>query len=293
MQIRQRLLHPDEDWENHRPEIEIRNGLRWVRPYETTMLAHVKAAWSGRPLLDVLSSNYDRFPPEYWREAVQDGRITLNGAKADQDTVVPASGHICHRLHMHESPIAADPIDILHASDHLVVVNKPAGVPMHPVAMYRHNTLEWILAREHQIRPVFMVSRLDMPTSGLVVIPRTPEMARTLRDQLTAHRVTKKYYARVVGRFPTEAQECSVPLQYEGKRRTTQTSCTPKMSNNVQASGEGKSAQTRFVGLSYDSTTDTSLGGVRARKVPRVWLHAIAYTGPDWHFECPPPPWAQ
>ena len=48
-----------------------------------------------------------------------------------------------------------------------------------------------------------MVSRLDMPTSGLVVIPRTPEMARTLRDQLTAHRVAKKYYARVVGRFPT------------------------------------------------------------------------------------------
>jgi hypothetical protein len=113
---------------------------------------------------------------------------------------------------------------------------------MHPVAMYRHNTLEWILAREHQIRPVFstrlpwfmccavgrvwrvscgvcgacalkidatgvgvgaVVSRLDMPTSGLVVIPRTPEMARTLRDQLTAHRVAKKYYARVVGRFPT------------------------------------------------------------------------------------------
>ena len=85
-----------------------------MRPYETTMLAHVKAAWSGRPLLDVLSSNYDRFPPEYWvqtahahhrthahtcvthlfaarqkREAVQDGRITLNGAKTDQDTVVP------------------------------------------------------------------------------------------------------------------------------------------------------------------------------------------------------------
>jgi hypothetical protein len=38
---------------------------------------------------------------------------------------------------------------------------------------------------------------------------------------------------------------------------------------------------------------DCRQGGVRARKVPRVWLHAIAYTGPDWHFECPPPPWAQ
>jgi hypothetical protein len=37
-----------------------------VRPYEATMLAHCKADWTGRPLLDVLSNNYDRFPAEYW-----------------------------------------------------------------------------------------------------------------------------------------------------------------------------------------------------------------------------------
>jgi 23S rRNA-/tRNA-specific pseudouridylate synthase len=49
-----------------------------------------------------------------------------------------------------------------------------------------------------------------MPTSGLVVIPRTSDMARTLRDQLTAHRVAKKYYARVIGRFPTYAP-CAYP----------------------------------------------------------------------------------
>jgi 23S rRNA-/tRNA-specific pseudouridylate synthase len=84
-----------------------------------------------------------------------------------------------------------------------------------------------------------VVSRLDMPTSGLVVIPRTVAMAKKVRDQLSARRVAKKYYARVLGRFPAYApplpcesiskspsnysvQECAVPLQYVDKAGATQ-----------------------------------------------------------------------
>jgi len=91
--------------------------------------------------------------------------------------------------------------------------------------------------------------RLDMPTSDLVVIPRTATVARRLRAQFSARHVIKKYYARVVGRFTSTVQECSAPLNYDHKKRVAQV-VTPE---------EGKPAFTRIRRLDYDQETDTSL----------------------------------
>jgi len=63
-------------------------------------------------------------------EELQQGRIALNGRQADEHTVVPSSGHIRHRFHMHERPVSAESIRVLHVSDELLVINKPAGVPV-------------------------------------------------------------------------------------------------------------------------------------------------------------------
>ncbi len=47
-----------------------------------------------------------------------------------------------------------------------------------------------------------VVSRLDLPTSGLVVIPRRPSVAKKMRAEIDDHKISKTYYARVQGKFP-------------------------------------------------------------------------------------------
>lgn len=81
------------------------------------------------------------------------------------------SGSLLHHLHMHESPVSAEPIKIVHSSEELLVINKPAGIPvcmhlackyrflidrnqMHPVAVYRYNTVEQLLIHEHGIENI-------------------------------------------------------------------------------------------------------------------------------------------
>ena len=54
-------------------------GLRHVKPYYCTFTAYVKKRWLGKELLHVFTSEFAAFPPSYYTEAINSGRITVNG----------------------------------------------------------------------------------------------------------------------------------------------------------------------------------------------------------------------
>ena len=68
----------------------------------------------------------------YYHRALTSGLLTVNGRAATVQAIVGPSDIIRHSLHRHEPPITADAVDILHEDTHLLVINKPASIAIHP-----------------------------------------------------------------------------------------------------------------------------------------------------------------
>ncbi len=109
--------------------------------------------------------------------------------------------------------------DVVHADPAVVVVDKPAGLVVHPAPGHPDGTLcNGLLARYPEIAEVGepsrpgIVHRLDRATSGLLVVARTPEAHADLVAQLAAHRVERVYTAVVVGRPESDHGVVDAPI---------------------------------------------------------------------------------
>ena len=74
---------------------------------------------------------------------------------------------------------------------------------VHPCGRYRHNTVVFILAKEHGLKNLRTIHRLDRLTSGLLLFGRNPKKAREMEQQIRTRQVQKEYVCRVDGEFPT------------------------------------------------------------------------------------------
>lgn len=109
---------------------------------------------------------------------------------------------------------------VLFENKHIVVIDKPAGMKMHPVAWDENGTVaNWILAKypeisgvgEDQLRPG-IVHRLDRNTSGAVVIARTKESFVALKKIFQDHHIEKVYSALLFGHTPELSGLISFPI---------------------------------------------------------------------------------
>ena len=118
------------------------------------------------------------------------------------------------------------PIEIVYEDDTLVVVNKPAGLVVHPAAGIHSGTLANALAYHFQqlpnatsVRPG-IVHRLDRDTSGLLVVAKTESALENLSDQFRARTVYKSYVALVHGRVQSDSGRIEQPLARDPSNRT-------------------------------------------------------------------------
>ena len=119
------------------------------------------------------------------------------------------------------------PIDIIFEDETLVVVNKPAGLVVHPAAGLQSGTLANALAYHFQqlpdsgagVRPG-IVHRLDRDTSGLLVVAKTEAALEHLSDQFRDRTVFKSYVALVHGRVNAESGTIDQPLARDLSNRT-------------------------------------------------------------------------
>lgn len=154
-----------------------------------------------------------RYCPQFSRAQVQrwieSGAITVNGAATKPagklragDTVVITPPDV---LPSHLIPESI-PLDILYEDEHLVVINKPASMVVHPGAGQHTGTLVHALLAHctdlhgvgDQDRPG-IVHRLDKGTSGVLVVAKSDEVLRDLQAQFQSRDVVKEYMAVVHG----------------------------------------------------------------------------------------------
>jgi 23S rRNA pseudouridine1911/1915/1917 synthase len=119
------------------------------------------------------------------------------------------------------------PIDIVYEDETLVVVNKPAGLVVHPASGTPSGTLANALAYHFQqlpdagtsVRPG-IVHRLDRDTSGLLVVAKNEAALENLSDQFRDRTVFKSYVALVHGRVTTASGKIDQPLARDPSNRT-------------------------------------------------------------------------
>ena len=134
-----------------------------------------------------------------------------------------------------EPPIPpASELREVYADDDILVMDKPAGLPVHPSARYQKHTLTALLEERYQGRAE-PAHRLDRETSGLIVCGRTVEASRRLGVAFQQGRVEKEYLALVEG-HPQDSFEVDAPIS-EG---------TELIRIAVRIDPDGAPSQTRF-----------------------------------------------
>lgn len=168
------------------------------------------------------------------------------------------------------APPADTGLDVRHADDALVVVDKPAGLLSAPGR--GPDKQDCLLARlQRQFPDALIVHRLDMDTSGLLVFARGAEMHRRLSRQFRDRQVEKRYLAVVAGLVALESGEIDLPLICDWPNRPRQ---------KVDAA-LGKASFTRYRRLGGDGPGGTcrlELTPVTGRSHQlRVHLEAIGH----------------
>lgn len=171
--------------------------------------------------------------PEFSRSRIQkliaEGVVWVNGGATQANYRVVTDDVITLDVPSAE-PVAIDPedipLDIFFEDDHLIVVNKPAGMTVHPAGRLTSGTLvNALLAHcvhlsgiNGELRPG-IVHRLDKDTSGLMVVAKSDVGHRGLAAQLEARTMGRRYIALVWGGFKDDEGRIEAPIGRHRKDR--------------------------------------------------------------------------
>ncbi|KAF8529850.1 pseudouridine synthase [Gautieria morchelliformis] len=245
--VHQDLLVDSDDADtryNTSEPVELRRVAPYWHPYNTM----AKGRWFNREILELVSTEFRDRSIEYYRFALESGVTTVNGKIAKPGTIIRNGDRIQNMVHRHEPPITSTPIEILLASPDYIVINKPGSIPVHATGRFYKHSLVHILRKQLGLDKIHTINRLDRLTSGLMIIPLSTELARTLGTEFFEGKVQKEYIARCSGKFPEGEVLCDQPLLTVDRQ----------MGLNI-VHPEGKHAQTKFNRIFYDAKTDTSV----------------------------------
>lgn len=111
-----------------------------------------------------------------------------------------------------EEPEVPRRFGVMYEDEAMLVVDKPAGLPVHPSATYHRNTLTYLLREHYPDNPPHLAHRLDRETSGVLVCARTLQDERALKLSFEERRVEKTYLAIVEGQVVRDEGEVDLPM---------------------------------------------------------------------------------
>lgn len=191
----------------------VTSPLPGKEPQDNYRPLRISSHHAGLTLLDVLCKALPFISRESWQERCDKGELVDRARNVVDPTriVKPGESYFTVERLLSEPDVNAE-IDILYEDTALIVVNKPAPLPMHPSGRFNRNTLQSFLHEAYAPQKPRPAHRLDANTSGIAVFTRTAAFARDLQPQFERGEVAKQYLARVIGHPSEEAFECRAPL---------------------------------------------------------------------------------
>ena len=250
-------------------EYVLEEGIRSIKPYVHEFHAFAKGRWLGREILDVLTREFGSHTPQYWKDAIRNGFVRVNGQKVTEQYKFRNSDAFAHLTHRHEPPVMGS-VSLVGETAELLAVCKPPSMPMHPCGAYRYNSLMFVLEKEPLIpqQPtLFLVHRLDRVTSGVVVLAKSKAAAASACKDITQHKTEKTYLARVLGCFPSQERLSQM--------RLLDASALLDLAQSLEGEGDGDGDGDDAAGAAAGEGQE----GSQPRKRPRLSAEAEAGAG--------------
>jgi RluA family pseudouridine synthase len=183
------------------------------RPRDHFKSLNIPGDCDGLTLLAALGRMVGNVSVAGWQAEFARGRVVSREQKpVAAAQIVRAGQHYRHLFPDVTEPEVNGAVEILHEDETLVVVNKPAPLPMHAGGRFYRNTLQHILNAAYHPQEPHPAHRLDANTTGLVLVARTRPFSRRLQSQFAQGRVEKTYLVRVPGRLPADEFHCDAPI---------------------------------------------------------------------------------
>jgi len=190
----------------------------------------VAADNEGERLDAFLASHVEGWSRARLQRLIEDADVLVNGHAVKSSYKLHLNDEIEVELTPPPSTSFAPeniPLDVIYEDDELIVVNKPAGIVVHPAAGVMSGTLANALAFHFQqlsksggaVRPG-IVHRLDKGTSGLMVVAKTESAHEDLADQFRDREIFKSYMALVHGQVEKRTGQIDQPIARDRGNRT-------------------------------------------------------------------------
>jgi 23S rRNA pseudouridine1911/1915/1917 synthase len=175
-----------------------------------TYTAVVARTAAEQPLASWLAETYAHSDVHAWRARIEAGELDVDGRVAGPDVRVRSGQRVDWRRPPWVEPDADRSYALVFNDEHVLVVDKPSGLPTLPGAGFQENTLLSVVREEHP--GADPVHRLGRATSGLVVFAKTDLARAALTRALREHAVDKRYRARITGTPDWDELEITTPI---------------------------------------------------------------------------------
>lgn len=175
---------------------------------------------AGQRLDNFLVRHLKGVPKTHVYRIIRSGEVRVNKGRASADTRIAAGDQVRvppirlseRAQEKKERPAPAREFPILFEDDHLIAIDKPAGVAVHGGSGVSFGVIEQLRQARPGAKFLELVHRLDRETSGLLLVAKRRSALTRLQDQFRGRETGKTYLALVQGRWPAHRKVIDVPL---------------------------------------------------------------------------------
>jgi RluA family pseudouridine synthase len=199
--------------ERHEAICRAFTPLPGSQPRDNYKPVNISEECDGQTMLDALCCVVKHLPVAYWETECARGLILNQKHEPVAATQIVRAGE----RYRHIFPNVTEPdvngaVEILHEDEALIVLNKPAPLPMHAGGRFYRNTLQHLLNEVYHPQKLRPAHRLDANTTGIVLVTRTRQFAGRLQTQFARGQVEKLYLVRVQGQPEEDSFRCDMPI---------------------------------------------------------------------------------
>lgn len=186
---------------------------------------------------------------EFWWGAPPKSAVRRHGQfyPACRGKCEPILGHMLREMNLDPNPVLAaarqaPPVEMLYEDDYLLLLHKPPGLLSVPGKIIR-DSVQWRMQQTYpEATGPLTVHRLDMSTSGLMLIAKTEAIYKALQQQFIKRQVKKRYVALLDGRLEADSGIIDLPLRVDLNDRPRQLVCYE----------HGKAARTHWIKIAEE-----------------------------------------
>ena len=223
---------------------QVTSPLQGSVPYSFTFLKSVKLKDEGKTILDFYADAFPHKNRLEWKNRIDLGKITVNNTVVSSDKILKKSWITKHQLDDIVEPQVNTDIKLIYQDENILVVNKPAPLPVHPSGRFIKNTLTAILKLAFPNQEYKIVHRLDANTTGLLVLAKNKKTANILMEQFKNQQIKKTYIALVEGNVDGKTSEINTKIgtekQISGARKVSNYGQEAKTILSVIKKGENQ-----------------------------------------------------